>query len=69
MKEYYQQAHENLRSIERHAMRAREQLNLFAEYQNEITRDNLLHTLEIAQILTKWIIDNTPEVKRRSGNK
>jgi len=63
LKIFMNQARENIHLLERHIMHAKLQLNLFAEYRNEITRDNLIETLEIAQDLNKWIIDNAKELK------
>ena len=62
MSEFYQQAHENLRSIERHIMRSKNLVNQFAEYRDDITRDQLIHTLQISIELTKWIVDNAEEL-------
>lgn len=62
LKVFYNQAHENLRTIERNIMRSKDLLNLFAEYQNEITRDNLTETLKIVAELNRWIIDNAMEI-------
>lgn len=62
MKIFLNQAHENLRTIERNIMRSKDLLNLFAEYQNEITRDNLTETLKIVAELNQWIIDNAREI-------
>ena len=63
LKIFLNQARENLRLLERHIMHAKLQLNLFADYRNDITRDNLVETLKIAQELNKWITDNATELK------
>ena len=63
LKIFLHQAQENIRLLERHIMHAKLQLNLFADYRNEITRDNLVETLKIAQDLNKWIIDNASDLK------
>lgn len=63
LKIFINQASENIRLLERHIMHAKLQLNLFADYRNEITRDNLVETLKIAQDLNKWIIDNATDLK------
>ena len=59
---FFQQSHENLRVIERHIHRSRDLLNRFAEYRNELTRDQFIETLKIAQELSKWIIDNAGDI-------
>ena len=63
LKIFIQQARENIRILERHIMHAKLQLNLFSDYRNDITRDNLVETLKIAQDLNKWIIDNATDLK------
>lgn len=63
VKIFIKQAQENIRLLERHIMHAKLQLNLFSDYRNEITRDNLVETLKIAQDLNKWIIDNATDLK------
>ena len=66
LKIFIKQARENIRLLERHVMHAKLQLNLFADYRNDITRDNLVETLKIAQGLNKWITDNATELNLKS---
>ena len=52
---FYKQAHENLRKIEREIMHAKSLLDLFREYRNDLTRQNLVETINT--------LTNSPRLK------